>query len=57
MLVGLGTVVTIVYVLGIMEIEKIISGIVVANKSRWGTVGLALIFGSISLGYRRIELL
>jgi hypothetical protein len=40
-----------------MEIEKIISGIVAANKSRWGTVGLALIFGSIALGYRRIELL
>ena len=51
------TVVTIVYLLGIMEIEKIISGIVVANKSRWGTVGLALIFGSMALGYRRIELL
>jgi hypothetical protein len=40
-----------------MEIEKIISGIAVANKSRLGTVGVALIFGSIDLGYRRIELL
>jgi len=51
------TVVTIVYLLGIMEIEKIINGIVVANKSRWGTVGVALILGSMALGYRRIELL
>jgi uncharacterized membrane protein HdeD (DUF308 family) len=52
------TVVTIVYLLGIIliivGIEKIISGIFVANKSRWSTVGLgvlALIFGSIALGY------
>ena len=52
------TVATIVYVAGIIliivGIEKIISGIFVANKSRWGTVGLgvlALIFGSIAVGY------
>jgi uncharacterized membrane protein HdeD (DUF308 family) len=52
------TVVTIVYLAGIIliivGIEKIISGIFVANKSRWGTVGLgvlALIFGSIALGF------
>jgi uncharacterized membrane protein HdeD (DUF308 family) len=50
------TVATIVYVAGIIliivGIEKIISGIFVANKSRWGTVGLgvlALIFGSIAV--------
>jgi len=48
----------IVYLAGIIliivGIEKIISGIFVANKSRWGTVGLgvlALIFGSIAVGY------
>jgi uncharacterized membrane protein HdeD (DUF308 family) len=52
------TVTTIVYLAGIIliivGIEKIISGIFVANKSRWGTVGLgvlALIFGSIAIGY------
>jgi uncharacterized membrane protein HdeD (DUF308 family) len=52
------TVVLIVYLAGIVliivGIEKIISGIFVANKSRWGTVGLgilALIFGSIAAGY------
>jgi uncharacterized membrane protein HdeD (DUF308 family) len=52
------TVVTIVYLAGIIliivGIEKIISGIFVANRSRWGTVGLgllALIFGSIALGF------
>jgi uncharacterized membrane protein HdeD (DUF308 family) len=52
------TVVLIVYLAGIVliivGIEKIISGIFVANKSRWGTVGLgvlALIFGSIAVGY------
>jgi uncharacterized membrane protein HdeD (DUF308 family) len=51
------TVVSIIYLLGIIliivGIEKIISGIFVANKSRWGTVGLgvlALIFGSITVG-------
>ncbi|MFZ0221051.1 MAG: DUF308 domain-containing protein [Candidatus Nitrosopolaris sp.] len=51
------TVVSIIYLLGIIliivGIEKIISGIFVANKSRWGTVGLgvlALIFGSIAVG-------
>jgi uncharacterized membrane protein HdeD (DUF308 family) len=53
-----GTVVSIVYLAGIVliivGIEKIISGIFVKNKSRWGTVGLgvlALIFGSIAVGY------
>ena len=52
------TVVLIVYLAGIVliivGIEKIISGIFVANKSRCGTVGLgvlALIFGSIAVGY------
>jgi uncharacterized membrane protein HdeD (DUF308 family) len=52
------TVTTIVYLAGIIliivGIEKIISGIFVANRSRWGTVGLgvlALIFGSIAVGY------
>jgi uncharacterized membrane protein HdeD (DUF308 family) len=52
------TVVSIVYLAGIVliivGIEKIISGIFAANKSRWGTVGLgvlALIFGSIAAGY------
>jgi uncharacterized membrane protein HdeD (DUF308 family) len=52
------TVVSIVYLAGIVliivGIEKIISGIFVVNKSRWGTVGLgvlALIFGSIAVGY------
>ena len=52
------TVVSIVYLAGIVliivGIERIISGIFVANKSRWGTVGLgvlALIFGSIAVGY------
>jgi uncharacterized membrane protein HdeD (DUF308 family) len=52
------TVVSIVYLAGIVliivGIEKIISGIFLANKSRWGTVGLgilALIFGSIAVGY------
>ena len=50
------TVTAIVYLAGIIliivGIEKIISGIFVANKSRWGTVGLgvlALIFGSIAV--------
>ena len=50
------TVATIVYVAGIIliivGIEKIISGIFLANKSRWSTVGLgvlALIFGSIAV--------
>ena len=48
------TIVSIMYVAGIIlivvGIEKIISGIFVANKSRWGAVGLgvlAIIFGSI----------
>jgi uncharacterized membrane protein HdeD (DUF308 family) len=52
------TVVSIIYLAGIIliivGIEKIVSGIFVANKSRWGTVGLgvlALIFGSIAVGY------
>jgi len=52
------TVVSIVYLAGIIliivGIEKIISGIFVKNKSRWGTVGLgvlALIFGSIAVGF------
>ena len=52
------TIVSIMYIAGIIlivvGIEKIISGIFVANKSRWGTVGLgvlALIFGSIAVGY------
>ncbi|MGA9150999.1 MAG: DUF308 domain-containing protein [Candidatus Nitrosopolaris sp.] len=52
------TVTAIVYLAGIIliivGIEKIISGIFVANKSRWGTVGLgvlAFIFGSIAVGY------
>src|SRR5215471_8064052 len=52
------TVAAIIYVAGIIliivGIEKIISGIFVKNKSRWGTVGLgilALIFGSIAVGY------
>src|SRR5215472_327083 len=52
------TVVSIVYLAGIvliiLGIEKIIGGIFVKNKSRWGTVGLgvlALIFGSIAVGY------
>src|SRR5215831_16937497 len=52
------TVTTIIYLAGIIliivGIEKIISGIFVANKSRWGTVGLGvltLIFGSIAVGY------
>jgi uncharacterized membrane protein HdeD (DUF308 family) len=51
------TIVSIIYILGILliivGIEKIISGIFVANKSRWGTVGLgvlAIIFGSIVVG-------
>ena len=50
------TIVSIIYILGIIliivGIEKIISGIFAANKSRWGTVGLgvlALIFGSIAV--------
>jgi uncharacterized membrane protein HdeD (DUF308 family) len=50
------TVVSIIYLAGIIlivvGIEKIISGIFVANKLRWGTVGLgvlALIFGSIAV--------
>jgi uncharacterized membrane protein HdeD (DUF308 family) len=50
------TVAAIIYLAGIIliivGIEKIISGIFVANKSRWGTVGfgvLALIFGSIAV--------
>ncbi len=52
------TVTAIIYLAGIIliivGIEKIISGIFVANRSRWGTVGLgilALIFGSIAVGY------
>jgi len=52
------TVVSIVYLAGIVliivGIERIITGIFVKNKSRWGTVGLgilALIFGSIAVGY------
>ena len=52
------TVTAIIYLAGIIliivGIEKIISGIFVANKSRWGTVGLgvlALIFGSIDVEY------
>ena len=52
------TVVSIVYLAGIIliivGIERIISGIFVKNKSRWGTVGLgvlALIFGSIAVGF------
>jgi uncharacterized membrane protein HdeD (DUF308 family) len=52
------TVTAIIYLAGIIliivGIEKIISGIFVANKSRWGAVGLgvlALIFGSIAVGY------
>jgi uncharacterized membrane protein HdeD (DUF308 family) len=51
------TIVSIIYILGIIliivGIEKIISGIFVASKSRWGTIGLgvlALIFGSIAVG-------
>jgi uncharacterized membrane protein HdeD (DUF308 family) len=51
------TVVSIIYLLGIIliivGIEKIISGIFAANKSRWGTVGLGvltIIFGSIVVG-------
>lgn len=50
------TIVSIIYILGILliivGIEKIISGIFIANKSRWGAVGLgvlALIFGSIAV--------
>jgi uncharacterized membrane protein HdeD (DUF308 family) len=50
------TIVSIIYILGIIliivGIEKIISGIFIANKSRWGAVGLgvlALIFGSIAV--------
>src|SRR5215471_6757565 len=50
------TVTTIIYLAGIIliivGIEKIISGIFVANKSRWGAVGLgvlAIIFGSIAV--------
>ena len=52
------TIASIIYILGIIlivvGIEKIISGIFVKNKSRWGTVGLgvlALIFGSIAVGF------
>jgi uncharacterized membrane protein HdeD (DUF308 family) len=52
------TVVSIIYLAGIIliivGIEKIISGIFVANKSRWATVGLgvlAIIFGIIAVGY------
>jgi uncharacterized membrane protein HdeD (DUF308 family) len=52
------TVLSIIFILGIIMIivgiEKIISGIFITNKSRWGTIGLgilALIFGSIALGY------
>ena len=52
------TVLSIIFILGIIliivGIEKIISGIFITNKSRWGIIGLgilALIFGSIALGY------
>lgn len=52
------TILSIIFILGIIliivGIEKIISGIFIANKLRWGTIGLgilALIFGSIALGY------
>ena len=52
------TILSIIFILGIIliivGIEKIISGIFITNKSRWGTIGLgilALIFGSIALGY------
>ena len=51
------TIVSIMYIAGIIlivvGIEKIISGLFVANKSRWGAVGLgvlAIIFGSIAVG-------
>jgi len=51
------TIASIMYIAGIIlivvGIEKIISGIFVANKSRWGAVGLgvlAIIFGSIAVG-------
>ncbi|MGC2570107.1 MAG: DUF308 domain-containing protein [Candidatus Nitrosopolaris sp.] len=50
------TIVSIMYIaciiLIVVGIEKIISGIFVANKSRWGAVGLgalAIIFGSIAV--------
>jgi uncharacterized membrane protein HdeD (DUF308 family) len=50
------TIASIMYIAGIIlivvGIEKIISGIFVANKSRWGAVGLgvlAIIFGSIAV--------
>src|SRR5215469_14250645 len=50
------TIASIMYIAGIIlivvGIEKIISGIFVANKSRWGAVGLgglALSFGSIAV--------
>jgi len=50
------TIVSILYIVGIIlivvGIEKIISGIFVGNRSRWGAVGLgvlALIFGSITV--------
>jgi uncharacterized membrane protein HdeD (DUF308 family) len=50
------TIVSMIYILGIIliivGIEKIISGIFIANKSRWGAVGLgvlALIFGSVAV--------
>ena len=50
------TIVSIMYIAGIIlivvGIEKIISGIFVGNRSRWGAVGLgvlALIFGSIAV--------
>jgi uncharacterized membrane protein HdeD (DUF308 family) len=52
------TIVSIIYIIGIvliiLGIEKIISGIFIANKSRWGAVGLgalALIFGIIVVAY------
>jgi len=50
------TIASIMYIAGIIliivGIEKIISGIFVANKSRWGAIGLgvlAIIFGSIAV--------
>jgi uncharacterized membrane protein HdeD (DUF308 family) len=52
------TIVSIIYIAGIIliivGIEKIISGIFIKHRSRWGTVGLgflALIFGGIAIGF------